>query len=56
MADKHVIYKGGGYIIGLPARNMTLEEWRSYPKELIAAAIKAGLYQIAETKEVKDHE
>ncbi len=55
MADKRVIYKGSGFILGLPARDMTLDEWRSYPKELIEAALKAGLFQILKA-EVKTDE
>ena len=54
MADKRVRYTGKGFFIGLPARDMTLQEWREYPKELIEAAIKAGLYKvITDKREVK---
>ena len=56
MADKQVIFKGGGFVIGLPARDMTLDEWRSYPKELIAAALRAGLFQIENVKKEVIHE
>ena len=55
--DKRVVYKGHGFYIGLPARDMTLDEWRSYPKALIEVAMKAGLYQIVdEKKEIKTDE
>jgi hypothetical protein len=51
------IYKGGGYMIGLPARDMTEDEWKSYPQELTKPALKLGLYELSKpkpTKEVKD--
>jgi len=32
---------------------MTLQEWKNYPKELVEAAIRAGVYQVIEKKEVK---
>lgn len=34
----------GDFIQGLPARDMSLEEWTSYPEDLLAAALAAGLY------------
>jgi hypothetical protein len=34
----------GSYMIGLPARDMTLEEWQSYPEALRSAALEIGLY------------
>jgi len=44
-----------GYLIDLPARDMSPEEWESYPKELRDAALKQGLYLVSKTKkEVKD--
>lgn len=54
--DKKIIFKGGGFFIGLPARDMTLDEWRSYPAKVKEAAIKAGLYQIVTDHEVKTDE
>jgi hypothetical protein len=51
------IYKGGGYFAGLPTRDMTEEEWKSYPEKLTNAALKQGLYKLSKpkpTKEVKD--
>lgn len=56
MDDKKVTYKGKDFFIGLPARDMTLTEWREYPKELTEAAMKAGLYQIMKISEVKTNE
>ena len=44
-----------GYMIDLPARDMSLEEWESYPKELRDAAFKQGTTLESKTKkEVKD--
>lgn len=46
-----------GYLIGLPARDMTADEWKMYPKKLTEAALKLGLYEIEKPKpkkEVKD--
>lgn len=54
MADKRVKYTGKGFFIGLPARDMTLTEWREYPQELLDAAIRAGIFKIVTSKnEVK---
>ena len=43
-----------GYMIDLPARDMTEKEWQSYPKQLTQAALKQGVYKLEKTKEVKD--
>ena len=52
--DKY-IYKGGGYFAGVPARDMTAEEWAKLPKEIREAALKADLYVLEKAKsEVKD--
>lgn len=56
---KHIIvYMGRGFFNGLPARNMTEEEWLSYPSELTKPAITQGIYRIIktddDTKEVKN--
>ena len=50
---KRVIYKGLGFYIGLPARDMTLQEWKSYPKPVIEAALKSGIYEVVTDREVK---
>lgn len=34
------------YLVGLPARDMSLEEWESYPQDLRAQALGLGLYQM----------
>ena len=52
--DKY-IYKGGGYFAGVPARDMSAEEWAELPKEIQKAALKAGLHVHEKEKlEVKD--
>jgi len=50
--DKY-IFQNIGYLAELPARDLSLEEWKQFPKELTNAALKAGLYKIE--KEVKDN-
>lgn len=52
--DKY-IYKGGGYFVDVPARDMSAEEWAELPKEIQKAALKAGLYvHEKEKSEVKN--
>jgi len=52
--DKYV-YQGGGYFVGVPARDMSAEEWAELPKEIQKAALKAGLYKLEKEKsEVKN--
>jgi hypothetical protein len=36
-----LIYKGGGYLVGVPARNLTEEEVKEYGK---ARLLNSGLY------------
>lgn len=48
-----IVYKGGGYYMGIPARDMTVEEWSQFPKAIRTAAIKQGLYKIETCKEVE---
>jgi hypothetical protein len=50
------IYTGKGFFNGLPARDMTEDEWLSYPKELTKPAITQGLYFVVddEKNEVKN--
>ncbi len=48
---KVVKYVGNGaFFSGLPARDMTLEEWESYPEELRSAALSADLYLLPVAK------
>lgn len=54
MADCYV-YQGSGYFVGLPARDLSVDEWKQFPKELTKAALKAGIYKLEKHKEeVKD--
>jgi len=53
--DNKYIYKPEkGYLIGLPARDMSEAEWKSYPEELTKAALKMGMYQLDKKNEVKN--
>lgn len=55
MDKDRYIYNGGGYFAGVPARDMSAEEWAKLPKEIQEAALKAGLYVHEKEKlEVKD--
>jgi hypothetical protein len=50
------IYQGDGYFVGLPARDLSVDEWKQFPKELTKAALKAGMYKLEKEykEEVKD--
>jgi hypothetical protein len=53
-----ILYIGGGYFIGLPARDLTEEEWAAIPKKEQRMILKSGIYgiEIEEKKaEVKDN-
>lgn len=53
-----ILYIGGGYFIGLPARDLTEEEWEAIPKKEQRMILKSGIYgiEIEEKKaEVKDN-
>jgi len=53
-----VKFIGGGYFIGLPARDLTEEEWAAIPKKEQRMILKSGIYgiEIEEKKaEVKDN-
>ena len=53
--DKYKYDPEKGYLIGLPARDITADEWESYPKELTDAALKLKMYRLSkEVKEVKN--
>lgn len=55
MDKDRYIYKGGGYFAGVPARDMSAEEWAKLPKEIQKAALKADLYELDKEKlEVKN--
>jgi len=44
------IYQGDGYFVGLPARDLSVDEWKQFPKELTKAALKAGMYKLSHQK------
>lgn len=46
----------GGYFIGLPARDMSEEEWKSLPPDLTKAALKAKMYIFVKDKNVEVQE
>lgn len=47
--QRAVHFKGGlEYLTGLPARDMTLAEWETYPDDLRAQALSLGLYELIE--------
>lgn len=54
--DKYKYKPENGYLIGLPARDMSEAEWKSYPGELTKIALKMGMYELDKKKdtEVKD--
>lgn len=44
-----------GYLMGLPARDIPVDEWKSLPKELTDAALKLKMYRLVkEAKEVEN--
>lgn len=51
---KYIYQQGKGHMIGLPARDMTEEEWNSYPDELTKPALKLGLYILDQPKTKKE--
>lgn len=51
---KYIYQQGKGHMIGLPARDMTEEEWNSYPDELTKPALKLGLYILDKPKTKKE--
>jgi hypothetical protein len=51
--DKYIYDETKGYLIGLPARDISADEWKTYPDELTKPALKMGMYKL-QKKEVKD--
>lgn len=49
-----VKYKNNGFLQGLPARDMTMNEWESMPKELQTLGLDLGLYEIEKPKYKKE--
>ena len=52
MADFY-IYQGDGYFVGLPARDLSVDEWKQFPKELTKAALSAKMYKFEKVKAVE---
>ena len=53
--DKYKYDPEKGYLIGLPARDITADEWELLPLELTDAALKLKMYRLVkEAKEVKN--
>lgn len=51
--DKYIYNPEKGYLAGLPARDMSAEEWESYPSELTRAALKMGMFQLDKKKDTE---
>lgn len=51
-----VKYKGNGFLQGVPARDISLVEWDSLPKELTTLALDLGLYELPKGKKEKEGE
>jgi hypothetical protein len=48
VADDFVIYQqGAGYVYGVPARNLTREEWEGLSDGERDVALRSGIYQLA---------
>lgn len=53
MADGVVIYIGAGdYLAGVPARDMTIDEWEALDQSDRDAALALDLYQVPKTGHV----
>jgi len=49
--DKYKYDEKKGYFAGLPARDLSVDEWKQLPEELAKAALKMGMFKlIKETK------
>jgi hypothetical protein len=48
-------YQGGGFIQGIPARDLTDDEWKALEKKQQDLAIKSGLYKLND-KQTKEFE
>jgi hypothetical protein len=48
MSEKtFVVYLGGGFIHGVPTRDMTRAEWEELPESWRRMALETGLYRLA---------
>lgn len=48
-----VKFIGGGYFIGIPARDLTEDEWNAIPKDEQKAILKSGIYTLVEDKKAE---
>lgn len=49
--EQIVKYTGNGdYLVGIPARDMSLEEWQALSEEQRALGLKLNLYKLADEK------
>lgn len=55
-AKHKFIYMGYGFFNGLPARDLTEDEWLSYPRELTKPALTQRLYIVIKDDETKEVE
>lgn len=47
VGDRRAIYMGAGaFVMGIPARDITVEEWDAMPPETQTAIAQCGLYTI----------
>lgn len=49
-----VKYLGGGFLHGIPARDLTDDEWQALTKEQRETAVASGLYQEPEIPAKKE--
>ena len=48
MKDGKVVYIGKGFIQGVPARDLSLDEWETLDKDTQKLALESGLYKLAD--------
>jgi hypothetical protein len=59
MADKKVTYNGKGIIQGIPARDLSFDEWEALDERTKSLALSSGIYKIdkpAQKAEYKEGE
>jgi hypothetical protein len=47
-------YKGGGFIVGIPARDISKEEFETFDKVTQEAIKTSGLYELVKKPSAKD--
>lgn len=50
-AVKATYIGSGAFVMGIPARDISVEEWDAMSTETQAAIARCGLYEMAESKE-----